>query len=64
MKSFTKGQKGRKEESFKQEVTSDINKALNHIAKGFYLVENNTAIEHKEGGYINLSKRVTNYFNN
>jgi len=55
--------KGRIEEAFKQEVSSDIEKALEMISKGFYLVENNTALEHKEGGYLKISKRVTNYFN-
>jgi len=62
MKSFKKNQKGRKEKSFNQEVTADIQKVLDYINKGFYLVEGNTAIEHKEGGYISVSKRVTNYF--
>lgn len=60
----TSNQKGRVEESFKCELTSDVKQALSLINKGFYLVENNTALEHKEGGYIKLSKRVTNYFNN
>jgi len=60
----TSSQKGRIEESFKCEVTSDVKKALSLIKKGFSLVENKTALEHKEGGYIKLSKRVTNYFNN
>ncbi len=63
MRTFTKGQKGRKEESFNQEITSDIKKVLEYLDKGFYLVEGNTAIEHKEGGYMSVSKRVTNYFN-
>ena len=62
MKSFTKNQKGRKEKNFNQEVTADIQKVLNYINKGFYLVEGNTAIEHKEGGYISVSRRVTKYF--
>jgi hypothetical protein len=55
-------QKGRIEETFKQEVSSDVKKALDLINKGFYLVEDNTALEHKEGGYLKVSKRVTNYF--
>ena len=55
--------KGRIEETFKQEVSSDVKKALELISKGFYLVENNTALEHKEGGYLKISKKVTNYFN-
>lgn len=55
--------KGRIEGTFKQEVSSDVKKALELISKGFYLVENNTALEHKEGGYLKISKRVTNYFN-
>jgi len=53
--------KGRIEETFKQEVSSDVKKALELISNGFYLVENNTALEHKEGGYLKISKRVTNY---
>ncbi|MDA8959183.1 hypothetical protein N9F64_00125 [bacterium] len=55
--------KGRIEETFKQEVSSDVKKALELISKGFYLAENNTALEHKEGGYLKISKGVTNYFN-
>lgn len=55
--------KGRVEEKLKQEMTTDIQRALDMIYKGFYLVENNTALEHKEGGYLKVSKRVTNYFN-
>jgi len=54
--------KGRLEKTYKQEVNSDIDKALKLINKGFYLTENNTALEHKEGGYLRLSKRVSNYF--
>lgn len=55
--------KGRIEETFRQEVSSDIKKALELMNKGFYLVENNTALEHKEGGYLKVSKKVSNYFN-
>lgn len=55
--------KGRFEKTYKQEVTSDIKTALEMIDKGFYLVENNTALEHEFGGYLKISKRVTNYFN-
>ena len=54
----------RKEPKYNQEVTSDVKKALELIDKGFYLVDNNTALEHKEGGYLKLSQRVTNFFNN
>ena len=53
--------KGRIEEAFKQEVSTDVKKALELISKGFYLAENNTALEHKEGGYLKISKIVTNY---
>ena len=53
--------KGRIEDTFKQEVSSDVKKALYLMSKGFYLVENNTALEHKEGGYLKISKKVTNY---
>ena len=53
----------RKEPKYNQEVTSDVKKALELIDKGFYLVDNNTALEHKEGGYLKLSQRVTNFFN-
>ena len=53
--------KGRIEEAFKQEISSDVKKALELMSKGFYLVENNTALEHKEGGYLKISKKVTNY---
>lgn len=56
--------KGRIQEVYKQEVTSDVQNALYLISKGFFLSENNTALEHKEGGYLKISQRVTNYFNN
>ena len=59
-----KSHKGRKEPKHNQESTSDVKKALELIDKGFYLVDNNTALEHKEGGYLKLSQRVTNFFNN
>jgi hypothetical protein len=59
-----KARGGSPEPKFKPEVTSDVKKALELIKKGFYLVDNNTALEHKKGGYVKLSKRVTNYFNN
>lgn len=65
MKHFNaKPNKGRTEKVFKQDISSDIKKAIELINKGFYLVEENSALEHKEGGYIKISKRVTNYFNN
>ena len=51
--------KGRKETSFKQDVISDVEQAKRLMDKGFYLVENNTALEHKEGGYKKISKRVS-----
>jgi len=56
--------KGRIEEKFNQEFTSDVKKALDLISKGFYLVDGNKALEHDEGGFMSLTKRVTNYFNN
>ena len=59
-----KALKGRIEAVTTTELTSDVSNALNLINKGFELVENNTALEHKEGGYIKISKRVQNYFNN
>lgn len=59
----TRTNKGRIEETFKQDVNSDIQKAIELISKGFYPVENNTALKHVEGGYIKVSKRVTNYLN-
>ena len=59
-----KARGGSPEPKFKPEVTSDVKKVLELIKKGFYLVDNNTALEHKKGGYVKLSKRVTNYFNN
>ena len=65
-RSYAKGgglaRKGKKEKTFKQKVESDIKKAIELMDKGFVLVENNTALEHKEGGYTKISKRVTNYF--
>ena len=60
---YTKSQKGRKEETFKQEIETDIQNALELISKGFIPVESNTALEHKFGGYTKVSKRVTNYLN-
>ena len=58
------GMRGRrKETSFKQGVISDVEEAKQLMGKGFYLVENNTALEHKEGGYKKISKRVSNFFN-
>tara|TARA_R110002050_G_C8718631_1_gene496208 strand:+ start:96 stop:287 length:192 start_codon:yes stop_codon:yes gene_type:complete len=56
-----KALKGRIEAVTATELTSDISNALNLMSKGFELVENNTALEHKEGGYIKISKRVQNY---
>jgi len=58
-----RGRGTRKEPKYKQEVTSDVKKALELIDMGFYLVDNNTALEHKKGGYVKLSTRVTNFFN-
>lgn len=55
--------KGRREKKHYQEVTFDIQKALELINKGFYLVDNNTALQHIKGGYMKLGKRATNYFN-
>ena len=51
------------ENTTKVDITSDIDRALKLIERGFYLTNDNTALEHKEGGYIEVSKRVTNYFN-
>jgi hypothetical protein len=53
----------RKETNFKQALTPDLERALELIDKGFYLLEDNTALEHKQGGYQKISRRVTNYFN-
>jgi len=55
--------KGRIERNFNQEVSSDVTKALDLISKGFYLTNNNTTLEHTEGGFVTLSKRVSNHFN-
>ena len=55
--------KGRIEKNDRADRTSDVNRALDLLSKGFYLTENNTALEHKEGGYLKVSKSVTNYFN-
>mgnify|MGYP003114310607 CR=1 FL=1 len=63
MKGLGKARGRRKETNFKVEQTKDIKKVLNLIESGFVLVENNTAIEHINGGYQKISKRVTNYFN-
>jgi hypothetical protein len=54
----------KKESNSEQVLTPDIEKALELINKRFYLLENNTALEHEHGGYQKLSRRVTNYFNN
>ena len=59
-----KALKGRVEATTKVEVSSDIQNAINFINKGFELVENGTALEHNEGGYIKISKRVQNYLKN
>jgi len=56
-----KALKGRVEAITKVEVSTDIQNAINFINKGFVLVENGTALEHKEGGYIKISKRVQNF---
>ena len=56
-----KALKGRIESATSTELASDIQKAIDLMSKGFELVENNTALEHKEGGYIKISKRVQNY---
>ena len=58
-----KARKGRVESTTKVDITPDVDKALKLIERGFYLTNDNTALEHKEGGYIEVSKRVTNYFN-
>tara|TARA_R110001592_G_scaffold160234_1_gene392352 strand:+ start:442 stop:633 length:192 start_codon:yes stop_codon:yes gene_type:complete len=47
----------------KTEVNSDIKKIQNLLNIGFVLIENNTAIEHPEGGFQKLSKKSTNFFN-
>ena len=52
-----------KESNLEQLLTPDIEKALELSDKRFYLLENNTALEHEHGGYQKLSRRVTNYFN-
>ena len=58
-----KARNGRVESTTKVDITSDVDRALKLIERGFYLTNDNTALEHKEGGYIEVSKRVTNYFN-
>jgi len=58
MRTFTKGRVSTKHT---QDINSDIQKALDLISKGFYLTENNTALEHSEGGYIKISKRVASF---
>ena len=58
-----KAKKGRVESTTKVDITTDVDKALELIERGFYLTNDNTALEHKEGGYIEVSKRATNYFN-
>jgi hypothetical protein len=47
----------------KCDTTTDVQKAIDYISKGFFFVENKTALKHNLGGYIKVSKRVTNYFN-
>ena len=56
-----KALKGRIEEVTGVEVSTDIQSAIDYINKGFELVDNGTALEHKGGGYIKISKRVQNY---
>ena len=51
------------ENTTKVDITSDVDRSLKLIERGFNLINDNTALEHKEGGYIEVSKRVTNYFN-
>lgn len=43
---------------------SNIKEIQRLLSIGFTLIENNTAIEHPEGGFQKLSKRATNFFNN
>ena len=50
--------------SHKIDKLSDIKKVQRLLSIGFVLIENNTAIEHPEGGFQYLSKRATNFFNN
>lgn len=47
----------------KCDTTTDVQNAIDYISKGFFFVENKTALKHKSGGYIKVSKRVTNHFN-
>jgi len=56
-----KALKGRIEAVTSVEVSTDIQSAIDYINKGFELVDNGTALEHKDGGYIKISKRVQNY---
>ena len=58
-----KARNSRVESTTKVDITPDVDRALKLIERGFYLTNDNTALEHKEGGYIEVSKRATNYFN-
>ena len=54
-------EKGRVDKSSnKPDIISDVETAKKMIADGFELVEDGTALEHKEGGYSKISKRVQN----
>lgn len=56
--------KGRFEKSVvKCDVANEVNKAIDMISKGWFLVDNNTALQHELGGYLKLSKKVSNHFN-
>jgi len=59
-----KESKGRMDKtSNKSDVISDVDTAKEYISKGFEIVEDGTALEHKEGGYVKISKRVQNALN-
>lgn len=57
-------------EAINSNMKGIFNKKINkcdiesNIEKVLELIEDNTALEHKEGGYMKLSRKVTNYFNN
>lgn len=58
-----KSNNGRRDRtSNKSEVTSDVEKVLRMIDKGFYLSNDFKVLRHDGGGYIETSKRVQNFF--
>ena len=47
----------------KIEASSNIKEIQRLLNIGFVLIQNNTAMEHPEGGFQKLSKKATNFFN-